>query len=661
MNNKISNLLKTIWYSPQLRNILILSLFITLIFPLYNKFISQPKFNALLINFIEDDASRVNRHLVHEFFASKIDLLEEKLPPGFNESVYKIKKDFILEKVKLFGHSGKVLYSTNEKDIGKINKHHYFHNIVASGQPFSKVVFKSHATAEGRIVDRSVIETYSPIMDNGRFVGAFELYYDATHRKHLLDNLFHTSAIQMMMMVALLITALLIVQIRSAYIVSNRDEIQKALEQSESRFRNMALSAQDGIIEMDSSGIVAFWNQAAEKIFGISSDEALGQDLHQLIVPQRFQIEFQRNFKHFQKSGTGQIIGKPVEIVGVHKDGREIPLDIAIATLKLDKGYGAIGIVRDITLRKEAEQQQKLSASIIMHALQGIIVTDSSENIQLVNPAFKKITGYSLEDVIGEKPSILSSGRQDESFYIKLWQDLQKTGFWEGEIWNRRADGTIYPEWLSLNVIRDSDNKITNYVGMFSDISTLKKAEEELERLAYFDMLTGIPNRMLFTEHLNQMIKDVRRDKTSKNALLFIDLDYFKQVNDAHGHEIGDLLLQEVVSRMSPIIREVDTIARYGGDEFVIILRKIKDKTICQKIADNIIVALAKPFYLKGAKCRIGASIGIAIYPDDASSANNLLKCADNALYHAKKTGRNNYQFFRESIREDNSYSTIQL
>ncbi|MCU7837487.1 MAG: diguanylate cyclase [gamma proteobacterium symbiont of Taylorina sp.] len=644
-NSTLFKLLKTIWLSPQLRNILLLSFIITLLFPLYHTLVTQPQYNNLIIQFIEDDASRVGKHLSHPLINSNKQLQRGTLPSGFEQMLKEVKNDFRLEKVKLFGQTGEVIYSTNEEDIGKINKHDYFHNVVATGQAYSKLVQKSHSTAEGRIVDRDVVESYSPIMNGDKFLGAFELYYDITQRKLSLDKLLSNSTLQMIFMALILIVALLIVQIRSATIVRSRDEALQALEKSENRFRHMTSSAQDAIIEMDCMGRVAFWNQAAERIFGISSDEAMAQDLHRLIAPQRFQVEFRNHYEAFQKSGVGRLIGNSSEIVGIRKDGKEIPIEVSIAALDSEDGFRAIGIIRDISKRKEAERQLKLGSSIIVHALQGIIVTDAIARIQLVNPAFLKITGFSQKEVLGKNPSILASGRHDSQFYKQMWHQLHETGFWEGEIWNRKLDGGIYPEWLSLNVIRDSENKITNYVGMFSDISTLKEAEEELERLAFYDPLTGISNRMLFRERLNQAIKEGKRQTTIKHALLYLDLDYFKQVNDTHGHEIGDLLLQEAAERMSETVREVDTVARIGGDEFSIILREITDTKICEKIADNIISTLAKPFYLKGIECRIGTSIGIAIYPDNGVSVDELVKSSDNAMYIAKKNGRNRYQF----------------
>jgi len=425
-NSDSSKLIKTIWRSPQLRNILILSLLITVFFPLYSKYISHPKYHTLLVNFIEDDALRVGKHLSQTLIASKQLLLQSKLPADFALEVQEIKSDFALEKVKVFDQKGQVLYSTNVKDIGSINKRDYFHNIVTSGKAYSKLVQKSQKTAEGRVVDRDVVESYSPIMYGNRFIGAFELYYDVTQRKQLLDSLLYDSTVQMVLMAGFLIAGLLFVQMRSATIVSSRDDALDALKKSEARFRNMTSSAQNGIIEMDTDGHVAFWNQASERIFGYTSEEALGQDLHRLIAPQRFQIEFRRHFENFQKSGTGQLIGNTTEIVGLCKDGKEIPMEISIAALKSDDGNRAIGIVRDISKRKDAERRLKLGTSVITHALQGIIVTDAAVRIQLVNPAFKKLTGYSQEQVIGKNPSLLGSGKHDAQFYQLMWEYLYR-------------------------------------------------------------------------------------------------------------------------------------------------------------------------------------------------------------------------------------------
>lgn len=264
-----------------------------------------------------------------------------------------------------------------------------------------------------------------------------------------------------------------------------------------------------------------------------------------------------------------------------------------------------------------------------------------------MNPAFTKLTGYSLEEVVGAKPSRLKSGRHGADFYRDMWRELLETGSWQGEIWNRRKNGEVYPEWLSLSAIYDDRGAITNFIGMFSDISQLKEVEQGLERLAFYDPLTAVPNRILFRERLQQAMRETdRKSEGDRTALLYLDLDYFKQVNDVHGHEVGDLLLQEVVARISGIVREVDTVARLGGDEFTVVLGNQHDPGIAARIADKIIAAITEPFQFgeEHKNIRIGTSIGIAFYPDHASDLDTLVKLADAAMYEAKAAGRNRYQ-----------------
>ena len=341
-------------------------------------------------------------------------------------------------------------------------------------------------------------------------------------------------------------------------------------------------------------------------------------------------------------------MGNTSEMVGCRADGREIPVEISVAAVEGQTGWHALGILRDISERKEAEQHLKLGSNIIHHAAQGIIITDTQVRIQMVNPAFSRLTGYTAAEAIGQNPRFLRSERHDAAFYQTLWGHLMESGDWQGTIWNRRKNGEIYAEWLSLSAIRNTHGEITHYVGMFSDISRLKEAEEGLERLAFYDALTGIPNRILFRDRLHQAIKDNSRyEDGKKTAVFYLDLDWFKQVNDTHGHAVGDLLLQEVARRLTTLVRDMDTVARLGGDEFAMVVKYIPDELMAEEIAAKIVVAISKPFILQGVACHIGTSIGIALYPDDAEDPETLIKIADAAMYEAKKAGRNGYCFNR--------------
>jgi len=641
--NSFRSTLKMALRVPFLRNILLLTLFSAALVPLYGLFVSHPQYEELLVRITEDEAARVASHLSQVLHEEGAGIAEDRLPSGFAADIRDVKSDFKLVKVKVFSPAGHVVYSTAAEDIGKPNEHAYFKEIVAQGRVFTKVVHKETRTAENQVATADVVETYQPIMVEGRFLGAFELYYDITDRLSLMGRLQLSTLAQMIGMVLLLGCAMVLVLLRAARAVDERDQAQQALCASEARFRSMSASAQDGIIEMDRDGRVSYWNPAAARIFGFSEAEALGQSLHRLMTPQRFHAAFQAQFGGFQETGQGILIGKASELVGLDKSGHEFPVEISIAAIRETEGFRAIGVVRDIRQRKEAEQRLRLGSSVIRQASQGIIVTDARGVISMVNPAFSRLTGYTEEEAIGANPKLLQSGRHDDEFYALMWAALHENGYWQGEIWNRRKNGEVYPEWLSLSAIKDGEGRITNFVGMFSDISKLKDAEEDLERLAFYDALTGLPNRLLFRERLDRSLKAARRAVSRRTAVLYLDLDKFKPVNDTYGHTTGDALLQEVARRLGEAVREVDTVARLGGDEFAIVLHEIVDAAIPQRIAEKIIVAINAPVFVAGHNCHVGTSIGIAIAPDHAEQAGALVELADAAMYAAKKRGRNCY------------------
>ncbi len=640
--------LAAVFRTPFLRNILIVALVTAAVFPVYLQHYGYPRLTALLLRFTEDDSERVARYLGAILSPSGTALSRASLTPAFQENARLLQTGFRLERLKVFAPDGEVIHSSAPADIGQRNQHDYFHQQVARGQVYSKVVRKESLTAEGRFVKVDVVETYVPLMHEGRFLGAFEVYFDITTRRDSLDALLEDSTAITYGMAAVLLLAVLVALVVAGRSERTREVAREALRRSEARLHNMAASAQDAIVEMDAQGHVSFWNRAAERLFGFSEGEVLGQDLHRLVAPPRFHAAFAAGFQGFLASGQGRLLGKTTELVGLRKDGSEFPIEISIAATHDARDRRVIGIIRDIRERKEAEQRLKLGASVISHAAQGITVTDAEANIQLVNPAFTRLTGYTLEEVIGGKPSRLKSGRHGPEFYDRMWRELLETGSWQGEIWNRRKNGEVYPEWLSLSAIYDDHGKITNFIGMFSDISQLKAAEQDLERLAFYDPLTAVPNRLLFRERLQQAMRMTdRMDKAYQTALLYIDLDYFKQVNDIHGHEVGDLLLQEVAARIGALVRDVDTVARLGGDEFAVVLVHLPDPATVTRVADEIIVALTAPFHLGDAReeIRIGASIGIALYPEHAGDIDTLVKLADAAMYEAKAEGRNRHRF----------------
>ncbi|MDB2405487.1 EAL domain-containing protein, partial [Arcobacteraceae bacterium] len=283
---------------------------------------------------------------------------------------------------------------------------------------------------------------------------------------------------------------------------------------------------------------------------------------------------------------------------------------------------------------------------------EGIMITDLSGKIISVNDAFSKITGYTGEEIISQRPSILKSGKQDKNFYEKMWDDIKEKGVWKGEIWNRKKDGTIYPEWLAISPIYDEINKPIQYVAVFSDFSEMKKNQIQLEELAHYDVLTNLPNRFSLHQHLDFIIKSSKRQKT-KFTVMFIDLDRFKNINDAYGHNIGDEVLRQTSKRLKSVLRESDIVSRIGGDEFVVALYDTRNLDDIKKIAKTILKKLEKPFHINNVDHFISGSIGISIYPDDAISADTLLKHADIAMYKSKSSGKNTYQFFSKEMADN--------
>ncbi len=283
-----------------------------------------------------------------------------------------------------------------------------------------------------------------------------------------------------------------------------------------------------------------------------------------------------------------------------------------------------------------------LAASIFESASEAMLITDQDNRIVIANPAFTTLTGYTLSEIVGKTPAILSSGKQDSEFYRKMWHDLDTTGKWSGELWNRCKNGELYAEWLSIKVLFNEDGSKRMHVAIFSDITEKKQAEGILWKHANYDFLTQLPNRRLFLNRLEHEIKMTNRTGRSL-ALLFIDLDKFKLINDTKGHEIGDLLLVSIAERLVDVMRESDTVARMGGDEFNAILPQIDSLADVERVANSIVESMSKPFVLNGLSVEISASVGVAIYPTDAEDASELLKQADNAMYAAKAKGRNCY------------------
>ena len=334
--------------------------------------------------------------------------------------------------------------------------------------------------------------------------------------------------------------------------------------------------------------------------------------------------------------------------------GMRVLIDIILSTYG-DLATNTIQLMKEAAERKHAEQQLRIAA-IAFEAQEGMLVTDADKVILRVNRAFIDITGYTAEEVIGRQPHILSSGRQDANFYAEMRERINNHDAWKGEIWNRRKNGEVYLEYLTISSVKDQDGTVTNYVGIFNDITKSVEAAAEIKHLAFYDSLTGLPNRRLLHDRLKQALASSARS-AQQGAVLFMDLDNFKNLNDTLGHNIGDLLLQQVAQRLETCVREGDTVARLGGDEFVVILEDLSQQAIeaaahIEVIANKILAIFREPFQLGVHEYHCTASIGASIFSDHDYTQDELLKQADIAMYQAKTSGRNVLRFFDAEMQD---------
>ncbi|WP_431067576.1 putative bifunctional diguanylate cyclase/phosphodiesterase [Methylotuvimicrobium sp.] len=395
------------------------------------------------------------------------------------------------------------------------------------------------------------------------------------------------------------------------------------------------------ILAEDSSIIGA--NQAAERLFGMSRSTLSRQRFAKLVCE-----EFQSTFNAFLEKTFA--IGHPQSCEAMLKiAGRVIWIEIkAIADPTLQTCRAAVS---DITERKQTERRLQIATMAYQAIDEAILITDASYRIVAVNPAFTKLTGYTEEDVVGQFVQFFKSECHDSRFYLIILKALRKTGHWQGEIWKRRKNGEIYLEWLRINTNYDSNGKVLQRVAIGTDITARKRAEEAMWKRANFDQLTGLPNRYLFYDRVQLAIKKAYREGLPM-ALMLLDLDRFKEINDTLGHDMGDILLLEIARRLSHCVRETDTVARLGGDEFAIILNELEDRVSVERIAQSLLTQLAEPFLLNGEMVYISVSVGITFFPEDASEIEALLKNADQAMYDAKEAGRNRFSYFTRTIQE---------
>ncbi|MDP3744140.1 MAG: diguanylate cyclase [Methylotenera sp.] len=391
------------------------------------------------------------------------------------------------------------------------------------------------------------------------------------------------------------------------------------------------------LIIADPEKNVRYLNPAASTLFGIAHENISGEQLELLFSKANMPVD------HLLIALDKVQAGESYEYDLAHQiKGEIVELHVRMAPIQ-DQDNNLLGFVQTIqdeTEKKHSERKLKQAASIFDNTIEGIIITDAKANILSVNPAFMKITGYAEDEVRGRNPSVLSSGRQDKAFYGRMWESLNASGYWQGELWNRRKSGETYAEWLTISAILDAKKQVKNYIAVFADITSSKLAHDEFEFLAHHDPLTKLPNRLLFNARLSHSLSRTKRTGDLV-AVLMIDLDGFKLINDHYGHQAGDRVLEVVAERLIANTRGEDTVSRLGGDEFVVVLEDIAEQFGAMDVAYKLIESISQPIMLLESTVSVTASIGIALSSIAGDNPKILVASADDALYQAKSAGKN--------------------
>ncbi|OAN52308.1 hypothetical protein A6A04_01030 [Paramagnetospirillum marisnigri] len=421
------------------------------------------------------------------------------------------------------------------------------------------------------------------------------------------------------------------------------------LRESEARMRTLFDSSPDPAWIIEGSRFVEC-NAAAVDFLGYPSKDDL-LFVHPSQISPKIQPDGQPSYAKAEE------MIRIAQARGIHRfewlhsraDESEFLAEVTLSAITLQGRPAIYCTWRDITQRKLAEAEMQLAASVFHTTREGILITDAKGIILSVNPAFSDITGYSAEEAVGQTPRLLKSNHHGGAFYAEMWHQIVDTGGWQGEVWNRRKNGEAYLEWLTISAIPGPDGRPDRFVSVFTDVTELRRKDEQIRHQAYHDSLTGLPNRALLGDRLEHAIEVAQRED-SQVAVLFLDLDHFKVVNDSLGHQEGDRLLQQTAQRILDSVRRSDTVGRLGGDEFIVILSGVDAGSEVALVAEKIIAAIAQPFDLAGRPVHAGTSIGIAVFPQDGGTAETLMKNADTAMYQAKGAGRSTFRFFDPSM-----------
>ncbi len=424
------------------------------------------------------------------------------------------------------------------------------------------------------------------------------------------------------------------------------ESAQASLAAQAGQLRVTLSSIGDAVMTTDCEGRVEFMNPLAETLTGWNMGEARGHSLREV-----FHIVNEANHQEVECPVVrclreGVVVGLANHTLLIARDGAERPIADSAAPIRHPDGgiSGTVLVFRDQAEERRRLDRLRLAASVFEYALSGVAITDPWQRIVEINPAFTRLTGYSREEILGQTPHLLSSGRQEAGFYAAMWSAIRTTGQWRGEIWNRHKNGEFYPVELAIVAVKDEVGRVAHYIGIFRDISQIKEQQQRLERIAHYDALTQLPNRVLLADRMHMALAQALR-VSGVLAVCYMDLDGFKQVNDERGHETGDNLLMALSNRVTLALRAGDMVARLGGDEFVLLLN-LANVDECRKTLDRLLKAIAEPYPINDQAVSITASIGVSLFPQDEADPDTLLRHADQAMYTAKEGGRNRYHLF---------------
>jgi diguanylate cyclase (GGDEF)-like protein/PAS domain S-box-containing protein len=582
---------------------------------------------------------------------SKEELAYHPTSGALHEDVLSMLHGLPVLKIKIFSPYGKTVFSSDSEQNGEVKSPGYPGRIVANtGKVFSKIAHNEKIkTITGSYVsDRDVLSSYYPIRaETGKRVeNVIEIYTDVTDTLAVIEHKqFVVAGVVLVILSLFYIILYVFISRAEKILLHQRNEYHHATGLS-SRLGRLLDRTTNEIYIFDSTDYKFIQvNQGALENLGYNMEEM--SEMHPWdLKPQFSREEFLAYIESLDNGGLQQM---NFETVHERKDGSVYPVEVRLQLSHAEEPPVYVAMVLDISERKQSERDLRKLSSAIEQSYNSVVITDPEGKVEYVNPKFTELTGYTAAEVLGKKPDFWQSGDTAGGIYAGLWETIQGGNDWHGELKNRKKDGTSYWVAESISPLRDESGEITHYICMLQDITYQKDAKDQLNYLAHYDSLTRLPNRRLLGDRLLQAMKDSDRNERLL-AVMFIDLDHFKNVNDSLGHEAGDILLREASTRLKKCVRENDTVARLGGDEFTLILNGLNHANNAVNVAEKVLEEFSWPFHINNLSLCVTVSIGITMYPFDNNNVEGILRNADTAMYHAKNAGRNNFKFYNHEM-----------